>query len=409
MLFNWRAEKINKNDGWTASKRSVDDFGAFFDSVRYRPRHSSRFDQEKLLVSAALSFANRQYFRSDLAGYRNTVREVGGYLDNAIKTEELDVVGSDVWQDYLHHKATVEHLFGEPSAAACMNIEVKRLCEAKEGRELEAIEAMGCAICCRVESIASDEDYVLTSLESKIEELGEKIKNIPNTQRINNSEEDLQTKAFYIHSLRCKIQAHKKDPDAGYLEKALDDAKACHGKLSKDEALTYEVVIAFYEAFLSKIRKEPISRTKNLYNKAVMAARKSRVQFFCLLNVPDSISADLANHVNEERLIPNQEVRVLKTTLSRRFAVLYFIILLFGFVFPLVLPCPSDLLTALYAVSFAVAGVGLYVCNYIYRNRHPGMLSPGFHTTAELTYALFFAVTVTLLGTAFSDFIHWIG
>lgn len=156
--------------GWQKKKTEVSR-DAFFKSVPYRPSYTSPFDQEKLLVAAALAVAGHQYFRSDLEGYRSTIGRIGSYLEHALITNDHEVRESDVWKEYLHDKATIESLFGEPSTAARLNSEVTQLCSEKRGRALDQLMYDGCTMCCRVESLTPDEDHLLAALESRLTDL----------------------------------------------------------------------------------------------------------------------------------------------------------------------------------------------------------------------------------------------
>ena len=415
-LWKRHVEHLDVAGGWKGAMSQVEARAAFFDAIPYRPEYSAPFDQEKLLLSTALAVANRKYFLSDLDGYRKVVRRVGSYLENSLITNEREVSESDVWADYLHHKATIESLFGQPAIAACINSEVKQLFAAKEGRLLDALTYEGCTMCCRVESISSDEHYLLSALSSQTEDLARRIRDIPDVVPSAGDITDIATRALFIHLLRCKVQAHMREPDANQLEQAIADAKRCREHITGQDASTYDVVVTFYEAYLSKVRKQPAADTRSKYDACLQAVRLSRVPHFCLLRVPDPVASALANHVQLPRLASDSTLSALKRAKNIQFSVHVGVALLLAVLAPLLfnVVAPFSQVSAgltswkgawfaAYGFTTGVSAIAIWARKLGSERSDRGIVSPSLLNAADISCWVYLALAVTLFGAAASE------
>jgi hypothetical protein len=196
------------SEGWQTALSEVEAHAPFFKSIKYSPKYNASFDQEKILLHAAIAVANFHYFRSDIEAYRRSVEKIGLYLDYVVLTNEYEVKQSDIWAEYLHAKASVEMIFGNPAIAACINSEVKKIYRQKQKLALEEITYEGCTICCRMESLTPDEDYLLTAIDSQLKKLANDLISFSSKEGRKPDDPEFNTINFYIAMLRCKAQMY---------------------------------------------------------------------------------------------------------------------------------------------------------------------------------------------------------
>jgi len=403
---------------WQAALTEVHSREAFFKSIPYRPSYDSPFDQEKLFVKIALAVANFYYFRSDLKAYIHLVRRVGSYLDHAMTSNAREVHDSDVWADYLHHKASIESIFGQSAKAACLNSEVKQLCSQKHGRIVDALTYEGCTMCCRVESLTADEDYLLTALDSQILDLLRRLEALPRDQRPVDNASDFYTPAFYISILRCKIQAHARYPNVAAIESAIEQAKRFREHIDGPERDTYDVVVPFYEALLSMFKKESVKQTTALYDKSLEALQNSRVPYFCLLRVPDRIALTLANHVQREQISSDRMLTKLKRQKGRTFAIkaglLFFAAIIappgLNYLAPFAqllsrFPSARGVWFTEYGLTTGCASVVVWAMKRLSERHDRGLVSPVVLSWVDIVGGFYLVLAVTLFGAAASEII----
>lgn len=415
-LWRKRCHLRMVSESWQVALSEVEAAGPFFRAVPYRPDYRNPFDQERQIISAALAVANAHYFRGDLSAYRYTVGRIGEYLEHARLTEKAEVDSSDVWVKYLHHKATLELLFGESSRAAVLNAEAQRLSARKHGRTLTACGLEGCAMCCRVESLSPDEDHLFHAIDSRITDLYARLQRLSGEKSGHEDLADLHTEAFYISMIRCKAQAHARNPDAEAIEAAIQQAQRSRPFMDGPETKTYDVVVPFYEAFLSKLTRQSVAHTTAMYDRALAGAEKLGAPYHCLLRVPDTVSGELANHVQRKRLVritPLVSLRKSKTAQFIRNVVGIVAagsLLLFVLTYYALLVPPQANATDLrraremaIGISLMIISAGLAILKRVAEREDRGIVSPPVLNAVEIACGLTLALAVAFLSAAATE------
>jgi hypothetical protein len=384
---------------------------AFYRAIPYRPSYHSPFHEEKLLTAAALDVAELFYFESNIGAYRRAVEKIGSYLKHTSILNDDEVSKSDIWIHYLHCQATLESLFGNPSAAARLHSEAKQLCTEICGRGLDALTHEGCTMCCRVESLTGDEDYLLAALDSQIVDLSKRVEAIQDDMQFQYDRSDLYTRSFYVAMLRCKVQAHANRPDIAAMQSAIERAKSFRKHLDSLAGGMYDAIVPFYEALLSMLKSQPPEHTADLYDRSLEALRKSRVPYSCLLRVPDPVAVKLANYVRRERVRSSDSVARLKIKKTRAFMAWGASVAALAITLPValmyVLSSPrfgfgfvneKGVWYAAYAGTFGLASFAIWTIRHMSERLDRGLVSPSAIFAANIASGFCLTVSVALIG-----------
>ena len=407
------------SEGWQTALSEVEAHAPFFKAIEYRPKYNASFDQEKILLHAAIAVANFHYFCSDIEAYRRSVERIGLYLNYVILTNEYEVKQSDIWAEYLHAKASVEMIFGNPAIAACINSEVKKLYHQKQGLTLEEITYEGCTICCRMESLTADEDYLLTAIDSQLKKLSNDLVNFSSKEGRKPDDPELNTIDFYIAMLRCKAQMYMEKPDVAILEENIQKAKKSKDFISGFDLETYNAIVPLYEAILSMHKQDAVKQTKDFYEAFLLAFEKRRNPHFCLMRIPDRILIDLANHVKKNRAFSNQILKILKRRknfefLSKVVIVAILAILLPAFVNYFVIPLPqigfgfvNEKSIWFFSLGLTTAFASLIISwiKILTERFDRGLIYPSALLGADIICGLYFSLATALIAAAASEMI----
>ena len=336
--FLWKKYILDKriSTEWQEALDEVKPHAPFFEAVAYRPKYDAPFDQEKLFLDAAIAVANFHYFRPNLEAYRRSVERIGSYLNYVAISNSYAVEQSDIWVEYLHAKATVEMIFDHPAIAASTNSKARQSYSQKPeqtkkpGHLLDEITYEHCIICCRMESLTTDENYLLTAIDSQLQKLCDDLIDLSQTGGIKPDDLKLNTVSFYIAMLRCKAQMYTKEPNIDVLRENIEKAKKFKeyisgSDLEKFDFKTYEVVVPLYRAILCmwenqdskcnqdfKSKQDRLKDTEELYNTFMQAYKNRSSSHFCLMRIPDKVFMDLESYVNKPRAFSNQPLETLK-------------------------------------------------------------------------------------------------
>ena len=407
------------SEGWQTALSEVEAHAPFFKAIKYRPRYNASFDQEKFFLHAAIAVANFHYFCSDIEAYRRSVERIGLYLDYVILTNEYEVKQSDIWAEYLHAKASVEMIFGNPAIAACINSEVKKLCHQKQRLTLEEITYEGCTICCRMESLTVDENYLLTAIDSQLKKLFNDLINFSSKEGRKPDDPELNTIAFYVSMLRCKAQMYMEKPDITILQENIQKAKKSKDFISGFDLETYNATVPLYEAILSMHKQDAVKQTKDFYEAFLLAFEKRRNPHFCLMRIPDQILIDLANHVKKNRAFSNQTLKILKKRknfefLSRVAILAILSLLLPVFVNYFIIPLPQIALgfvneksTWFLSLGLTTAFTSLIISwmKILAERFDRGLIYPSVLLGADIICGLYFGLATALIAAAASEMI----
>lgn len=406
------------SEGWQTALSEVEAHAPFFKAVEYRPKYSASFDQEKLFLHAAIAVANFHYFCSNLEAYRCSVERIGSYLNYVIHTNEYEVEQSDIWAEYLHAKATVEMIFGNPAIAACINSEVKKLYSQRQ-RPLEEITYEHCTICCRMESLSTDENYLLSAIDSQLKKLSDNLINFSSKAGRNPNDSELNTTSFYIAMLRCKAQMYMEKPDITILQENIQKAKKSKDFISGFDLETYNAIVPLYEAILSMHKQDAVEQTKDFYEAFLLAFEKRGNPHFCLMRIPDRILIDLANHVKKNRAFSNQTLKMLKRRKNFQFLSRVVILAILAFLLPVfvnyfIIPLPQIGLGFVNEKSIWFLSLGLTIAftslaiswmKILTERFDRGLIYPSVLLGADIICGLYFGLATALIASAASEMI----
>jgi hypothetical protein len=407
------------SEGWQTALSEVEAHAPFFKAIEYRPKYNASFDQEKFFLHAAIAVANFHYFCSNLEAYRRSVERIGLYLNYVIQTNEYEVKQSDIWAEYLHAKATVEMIFGNPAIAACINSEVKKLYSQRQKPTLEEITYEHCTICCRMESLSADENYLLTAIDSQLKKLSDDLINFSSKAGRNPNDSELNTTSFYVAMLRCKAQMYMEKPDISILQENIQKAKKSKEFISGFDLETYNAIILLYEAILSMHKQDEVRETKKFYEAFLQAFEKRQNPHFCLMRIPDRILIDLANHVKKNRAFSNQTLKMLKRRknfefLSRVVILAILALLLPVFVNYFIIPLSQIGLGFVNEKSIWFLSLGLTTAftsliiswmKILAERFDRGLISPSVLLSTDIICSLYLALAIALIAAAASEMI----
>jgi len=174
-------------------------------------------------------------------------------------------------------------------------------------------------MCCRVESFSHHERHLLNALDKRLQDLLQEFNKI--SDKIKSSENDTRTREFYLRMLRCKIEAHKSEPELSIIKDVITEVESLCEDISGLDINTYKATVNFYKAFSLKLNGDSRSTTTELYEETIESLSTNQAPYFCLLRVPNSVRSSLANHVRRPQLSLDDTLSKLKKVKSVHFLV----------------------------------------------------------------------------------------
>ncbi|MCE9662960.1 hypothetical protein LY622_05855 [Halomonas sp. M5N1S17] len=412
-IWKRRVKDLDFEQGWQEGIRIIESDLSFFQVMRYRPAYHGDFHEEIKSIFSALAFLDYQYYSSDLVGYKKSINTLGCYFEYVKKTKYEDVVNSEVWPLYLHQKATLNSMLGNPTEGASMNCEVKHIFEEKGNNDFKAISYGICAMCCRVETFSVYEKNLVKTIESDAKELTQQLQSYLCKDNNKFKRKDVVAEFILSQLLRCKIQFYMEEPNVEIIEDSLEEIKPLLSEIKGVDKTTYDIVVPFYKALLKWLKKEEPHKVRPEYDKALEERRKSKTggTHFCLLKLPDRLLSGLAEYVVREKIYKDISLHRMQRSVSSRFVLYSILIPLASIAFALMVAnyeVPANfwvvgallnddnkfIFLILFSLSVAIALINLLKLRY--ELEFPGLVSPGALRISLSVIAILLAI-VTIL------------
>ena len=291
--------------------------------------------------------------------------------------------------------------------------------EALESAYFSRCPYEGCTICCRMESLTPDEDYLLIAIDSQLKKLANDLISFSSKEGRKPDNPELNTINFYIAMLRCKAQMYMEKPDVAILQENIQKAKKAKDFISSFDLETYNAIVPLYEAILSMHKQDTVKQTNDFYEAFLLAFERRRNPHFCLMRIPDRILIDLANYVKKSRVFSDQTLKILKRRknfefLSKVIIVAILAILLPVFVNYFIVPLPqigfgfvNEKSIWFFSLGLTTAFASLIISwiKILTERFDRGLIYPSALHGADIICGLYFGLATALIAAAASEMI----
>jgi hypothetical protein len=314
---------------WRSELRIIEAHLYRYEAAPYRPRSRKGLSEEDIATRIASAAAAHYYYRSNLLLYRRTIVRLTKYLEDAFKREPPGPAFTGLRARNFHQQATVAMLDKHMPEAASLHAQAAASADAlakitanpadKSHAETEKLLYSGCTICARMHTFDTWEEYFIDTYQRELQKLGTRLSaKITSTAASDHDEaEEVHFARLYNAILQCKAEAHRTDPNPDIIESAVRIASDSRKYIFGDDTPAYDAAIYFYNALIAFLRGTQAT-SRNAYQQALIAFGKSPIRQLCLIQVPESLSTNLAKYAGEQPLDPNSGIKDLSARNTRR-------------------------------------------------------------------------------------------